>query len=87
MWLCLIWFIQFLNYTKKHASVDNKDTEWYFGQLLAFTTCVQALVKFGYLWWERPFDALNGRLMHPYGVKEVSKEIQAFEMSRETEVV
>ncbi|KAH3981887.1 hypothetical protein HBH98_066640 [Parastagonospora nodorum] len=87
MWLCLIWFIQFQSYTDKRAAVDNKDTEWSFGQILAFATWVPVLVEFGYLWWERPLDALNGRLMHPYEVKEVSKQTQAFEMSREAEVV
>lgn len=87
MSLCLIWFIQFQNYTNKHASVDNRDIEWSFGQVLAFATWVPVLVEFGYLWWERPLDALDGRLMYPYEVKEVSKQTHAFDMIREAEVV
>lgn len=87
MWLCLIWFIQFQMYRNSLAGVDNKETEWSFRQVLAVATWVPAIIEFGYLWLESPADALNGRLMHPYEVKEVSKKTEAFEMNRERETV
>jgi hypothetical protein len=56
--------------------------EWSFGQVLVIATWAPVVVEFAYLWWERPVEALNGQLMDPYEVKEVSKKTEAFETNR-----
>jgi hypothetical protein len=85
--LCLVWFMQFQMHINSLAGVDSKDTEWSFGQILAVATWVPAIVEFGYLWLESPADALNGRLMDPYEVREVSRKTEAFEMNRDRYLV
>jgi hypothetical protein len=69
------------------AGDENKDTEWSFGQILAVGTWVPVVVEFAYVWWERPLEALNGRLMDPYEVKEVSVKTRGYELIQRRETV
>jgi hypothetical protein len=82
MCLCLGFFIKFQMHRNRIGGSDNEDTEWSFGQVLAVTTWVPVIVEFAYVWWETPVEALNGRLMDPYEVKDMSKKTEAFEANR-----
>jgi heme/copper-type cytochrome/quinol oxidase subunit 2 len=87
MWLCLGWFIYFQNKKNSMAGDENKNTEWSFGQILAVGTWVPVVVEFAYVWWERPLEALNGRLMDPYEVKEVYVKTGGYELIQRRETV
>jgi hypothetical protein len=87
MWVCLGWFIHFQNKRNSMAGEENKDTEWSFGQILAVGTWVPVVVEFAYIWWEKPLEALNGRLMDPYEVKEISVEAGSLKMIQRRETV
>lgn len=82
MWCCIGWLVHIQIKMSVLGGKSNKDAEWSFGQILAIATWVPVLVEFGYIWWERPVEALNGRLMDPYEVQEVSKETEGFEKTR-----
>jgi hypothetical protein len=87
MWLCLGWFIYFQSYRNGIGGSNNNDTQWSFGQVLAVATWVPVLVEFGYIWWESPVEAMNGWLMDPYEIKDMSKKSEAFELNRRRETV
>ncbi|KAH7382486.1 hypothetical protein DE146DRAFT_760326 [Phaeosphaeria sp. MPI-PUGE-AT-0046c] len=87
MWSCLGWFVHLQIKMSVLGGEHNKDAEWSFGQVLAITTWVPVLVEFAYIWWERPVEALSGRLMDPYEVQEVSKETEGFEEARRRDTV
>jgi hypothetical protein len=80
MWLCLGWFIHFQSYRNRLGGTLNKDTEWTFGQILALATWIPVMVEFAYIWWESPVKAMNGWLMDPYEIKEVSRGPEALEL-------
>lgn len=82
MWCCIGWLVHVQIKMSVLGGKSNKDAEWSFGQILAIATWIPVLVEFGYIWWERPVEALNGRLMDPYEVQEVSKETEGFEKTR-----
>jgi hypothetical protein len=48
---------------------------------------VPVVVEFAYVWWERPLEALNGRLMDPYEVKEVYVKTGGYELIQRRETV
>jgi hypothetical protein len=81
MWLSLVWFVQFQTHMNSLAGEENRDTEWSFRQILAVATWVSVIAEFEYLLLKSPTNALNGRLMDPYAVTEVSRTTEGFEMT------
>ncbi|KAI8943287.1 hypothetical protein NX059_001307 [Plenodomus lindquistii] len=82
MWLCLGWFIYFQARSADLSGEENRDNEWSFGQILALATWTPILVEFAYVWYQKPVEALNGRLIDPFEVVEVSRATSAFELHR-----
>jgi hypothetical protein len=87
MWTSIGIFIQMQRELARTFGEDNKDTEWSFGQVLALATWTPVVVEFTYIWWERPVEALNGRLVAPYEVVEVSNGTEAFELTDEVRLL
>jgi hypothetical protein len=64
MWAIIVWFLYKTLQIRKRSGNNNKDYQWVFRQVLALATLVPVLVKFAYVWWEEPEEAMNGRLMN-----------------------
>jgi hypothetical protein len=77
MWICLGWFMHFQISRNRIGGNDNNDTKWSFGQVLAAATWVPVVVEFVYIWWESLVKALNGWLMDPYEIEDVSRKSEA----------
>lgn len=82
MFLCLAWFIHLQHSTSDIGGEDNKDKEWSFGQILAVATWFPVMVEFGYVLCERPREAINGRLIEPFEVRETSQRCESMEALR-----
>ncbi|KAH7402908.1 hypothetical protein BKA66DRAFT_564794 [Pyrenochaeta sp. MPI-SDFR-AT-0127] len=68
MWFCIGWLIRFRIQLDVNGGISNKDLELSFGQILALATWVPVLVEITYIYWERPTEALTGRLIRPFKV-------------------
>ncbi len=79
MWFILAWFIVFNVNQERHAGASDQESQWSFGQILSLATWVPVVIELAYVWWETPAHAINGKLMDPFEVIDVSKKIDEME--------